>query len=169
MAVVLLVAPLSLANAESLGSWTSDDKLLCAQRRVLHRSLFATVYCVGGFGGGGSSHNQVDYATLGASGIGTWTSTTAYPTAIDSASCVNATGGIYCVGGEDGGTVLDDVYFALGVLFGSRVPGPARPRTRTLWRRSPAWRIRDTSTASEGSTTTGTRPARHTTPRSPPD
>ena len=75
-------------------------------------TLSANVYCVGGFGGGGNSHNQVDYAALGASGIGSWSSTTAYPTAIDSASCVNATSGIYCVGGEDGTTVLDDVYFA---------------------------------------------------------
>lgn len=119
MAVVLLVAPPSLANAESLGSWTSTTNY-SALNGVSCTAVSSEVYCVGGVGGGGSSHNQVDYATLGASGIGTWTSTTAYPTSIDSASCVNATGGIYCVGGEDGGTVLDDVYFALCVLFGSR-------------------------------------------------
>ncbi len=111
MAVVLLVAPPSLANAESLGSWTSTTNY-SALNGVSCTAVSSEVYCVGGVGGGGSSHNQVDYATLGASGIGTWTSTTAYPTSIDSASCVNATGGIYCVGGEDGGTVLDDVYFA---------------------------------------------------------
>lgn len=111
MAVVLLVAPLVPANAESLGSWTSTTSY-SALNAVSCTAISSDVYCVGGVGGGGNSHSQVYYATLGASGIGTWTSTTAYPTAIDSASCVNATNGIYCVGGEDGGTVLDDVYFA---------------------------------------------------------
>ena len=38
----------------------------------------------------------------------------AYPTAVDSASCVSASTTIYCIGGdEDGGeTVLNDVYYS---------------------------------------------------------
>lgn len=111
MAAVLLLAPLNLASAESLGSWTSTTGYQSLSG-VSCATLSANVYCVGGFGGGGNSHNEVERATLGPSGIGSWSSTTAYPTAIDSASCVNATSGIYCVGGEDGTTVLDDVYFA---------------------------------------------------------
>ncbi len=110
--VVLLVAPMNLASAESLGSWTSTTNYPVSLNAISCTTLSAKIYCVGGLGGGGNSHNQVYYANLGASGIGSWSSTTAYPTAIDSASCVNATAGIYCVGGEDGGTVLDDVYFA---------------------------------------------------------
>ncbi|MDA4116450.1 MAG: hypothetical protein OK442_07845 [Thaumarchaeota archaeon] len=110
-AAVLLVAPLNLASAESLGSWTSTTSYQSLSG-VSCATLSATVYCVGGFGGGGSSHNAVEYATLGSSGVGSWSSTTAYPTAIDSASCVNATSGIYCIGGEDGNTVLNDVYYA---------------------------------------------------------
>jgi N-acetylneuraminic acid mutarotase len=110
--VVLLVAPLNLANAESLGSWTSTASYPLSLAGVSCVTLSAEIYCVGGFGGGGNSHNQVYDAGLGPSGIGSWSSTTAYPTAIDSASCVNATAGVYCVGGEDGSTVLDDVYFA---------------------------------------------------------
>jgi hypothetical protein len=109
--LVLLVSPLSLASAESLGSWTSTTSYQ-ALSGVSCATLSANIYCVGGFGGGGSSHNEVERATLGSSGIGAWSTTTSYPTAIDSASCVNATSGIYCVGGEDGTTVLDDVYFA---------------------------------------------------------
>lgn len=111
LAAVLVVAPLNLASAESLGSWTSTTSYQSLSG-VSCTTLSATVYCVGGFGGGGSSHNEVEHATLGSSGIGSWSSTTAYPTAIDSASCVNATSGIYCIGGEDGNTVLDDVYYA---------------------------------------------------------
>jgi hypothetical protein len=112
MAVVLLVAPLSVANAESLGSWTSTTSYPTSLAGVSCVTLSASIYCIGGFGGGGNSHNSVYNATLGASGIGSWSSGTAYPTDIDSASCVNATTGIYCVGGEDGTTVLNDVYFA---------------------------------------------------------
>ena len=103
MAAVLLLAPLNLASAESLGSWTSTTGYQSLSG-VSCATLSANVYCVGGFGGGGNSHNEVERATLGPSGIGSWSSTTAYPTAIDSASCVNATSGIYCVGGEDGTT-----------------------------------------------------------------
>jgi len=111
-AVVLLVAPLNLANAESLGSWTATTDYPNAYNAVSCTVVAADIFCVGGLGGGGSSHDQAYYATLGASGIGQWSSTSAYPTAVDSASCVNATAGIYCVGGEDGSTVLNDVYFA---------------------------------------------------------
>jgi hypothetical protein len=111
-AAFLLIAPLNLASAESLGSWTATTNYPNAYNAVSCTAVSADIFCVGGLGGGGSSHNQAYYATLGASGIGTWSSTTAYPTAVDSASCVNATGGIYCVGGEDGSTVLSDVYFA---------------------------------------------------------
>jgi len=110
-AVLLLLAPLNLASAESLGSWTSTTSYQ-ALSGVSCATLSANIYCVGGFGGGGSSHNEVQHATLTSTGIGSWSATTAYPTAIDSASCVNDTGGIYCIGGEDGKTVLDDVYFA---------------------------------------------------------
>jgi len=111
VAVVLLVAPLNPANAESLGSWTSTTSYQSLSA-VSCATLSANIYCVGGLGGGGSSHNGVYHAVLGSSGIGSWSSTTAYPTSIDSASCVNATSGIYCIGGEDGSTVLSDVYYA---------------------------------------------------------
>ncbi|HEV2389410.1 MAG TPA: hypothetical protein VGS04_01675 [Nitrososphaerales archaeon] len=115
--LLLLVAPSNLATAESLGAWTSTTGY-SSLSGVSCVTLSADIYCVGGFGGGGKSHNQVDYGTLGASGIGGWSSTTAYPTAIDSASCVNATSGVYCVGGEDGTTVLDDVYYASATSSG---------------------------------------------------
>lgn len=51
------------------------------------------IYCLGGFS------NQVYYATLNASGVGTWTTTTPYPVNISSQSCVAAGGYLYCLSG----------------------------------------------------------------------
>ena len=112
--VVLLVAPLNLAHAESLGQWTSTTSYPLALAGESCVALSTSIYCVGGFGGGGNSHNQVYYATLSASGIGSGSTGNPYPTVIDSASCVNSTAGIYCVGGEDMSdhTSSRDVYFA---------------------------------------------------------
>ena len=121
VAVVLLVAPLNLASAESLGSWASTTNYPLSLSGVSCATVVAEIYCVGGFGGGGNSHNQVYDASLGPSGIGSWSSTSAYPTAIDSASCVNATAGIYCVGGEDDPTTSGRRLLRVGVFVGSRV------------------------------------------------
>jgi len=110
--LVLLVAPLNLAQAQSVGQWSTTTKYPLALAGESCVAVSTSVYCVGGFGGGGDSHNQVYYATLSASGIGSWSTGNPYPTAVDSASCVNATGGIYCVGGEDYPNNVDGVYFA---------------------------------------------------------
>ncbi len=109
---LLLVAPLQTAHAESVGSWTSTTKYPLALAGESCVAFSSSVYCIGGFGGGGNSHNQVYHASLGASGIGTWSAGTAYPTPVDSAACVNATAGIYCVGGEDYPNNISNVYFA---------------------------------------------------------
>jgi len=110
--LVLLVAPLTPAHAQSLGQWTSTTKYPLALAGESCAAVSTEVYCVGGFGGGGNSHTQVYYAALSASGIGAWSTGPSYPTAIDSAACVNATAGIYCVGGEDYPNNVDNVYYA---------------------------------------------------------
>jgi len=110
--LVLLVAPLNLAHAESVGQWTSTTKYPLALAGESCVTFSTTIYCVGGFGGGGNSHNQVYQAALSTSGIGSWSTSTPYPTAVDSASCVNSTAGIYCVGGQDYPNNVNQVYFA---------------------------------------------------------
>ena len=110
--VILIAAPLNLVHAESLGQWTSTTKYPLGLNAVSCANFASDIYCVGGVGGGGNSHNQVYLASLGASGIGAWSTGAAYPTAIDSASCVSASAGIYCVGGENGGNPVNNVYFA---------------------------------------------------------
>ncbi len=108
----LIVAPVSMASAESLGQWSPTTNYPAQVAGPSCVTLSGQVYCVGGFDFNGNSYNDVYYATLSASGIGSWSSAPSYPTAVDSESCVNVTSGIYCVGGEDGQTVLNNVYFA---------------------------------------------------------
>ncbi len=112
LVLVLLAAPMGIAHAETLGQWTKTTSYPLALAGDSCVAVSARVYCVGGFGGGGNSHNQVYYATLGSSGIGSWSAGPAYPTAVDSAACVNATSSVYCVGGEDYPNNVSNVYFA---------------------------------------------------------
>jgi len=113
--LVTLVAPLSPAHAESLGQWTKTTNYPLALAGESCVTYSTQVYCVGGFGGGGNSHNQEYYATLAASGIGAWSTGPNYPINIDSAACVNTTApdpGIYCVGGENYPNSVANVYYA---------------------------------------------------------
>jgi hypothetical protein len=110
LVLVLLVSPANLVHADAMGPWTSTTSYPLQLAGASCATLSERVYCVGGFDSNQNSYNDVYYAPLSASGIGTWSASTPYPTAIDSASCVNVTAGIYCVGGEDGSAVLNDVY-----------------------------------------------------------
>lgn len=128
--LVILVAPLSPAHAESLGQWTKTTNYPLALAGESCVTYLTQVYCVGGFGGGGNSHNQVYFATLGASGVGSWTTGPSYPINIDSASCVNATApdeGIYCVGGENYPKSVENVYHAEFTSSGGLSPWTSAP------------------------------------------
>ena len=57
------------------------------------------IYCVGGLTAAGEVGSAVYSAPVSSTGIGSWTSTTAYPTAIEATSCVASGGYITCVGG----------------------------------------------------------------------
>ena len=57
------------------------------------------ITCVAGLTAVGTLGNAVYYASVSSSGIGSWTSTTAFPTAIEVTSCVVSSGYITCVGG----------------------------------------------------------------------
>ena len=73
------------------------------------------IYCVGGLSGPNTitdSLSSVYFAPISPSGVGTWASTTSYPTTIRSESCVTASSAIYCVGGYAGSTLSDAVYYA---------------------------------------------------------
>ena len=73
------------------------------------------VYCVGGSKTAGSVVNNVYYAPISSTGIGTWTSSSSYPTPVDDHDCETSGGYIYCVGGwnEVGAPYgLNSVYYA---------------------------------------------------------
>ncbi len=72
------------------------------------------IFCVGGIDINNNGVTAVYYATLSASGIGQWESTTAYPMAAYGQTCVVASGRIICVGGVPNGTTSssDAVYSA---------------------------------------------------------
>jgi len=72
----------------------------------------AYIYCVGG-----STTSVVTgyvyFAKLSSSaGVGTWKSTTSYPTHIGEQSCVVSGGYVYCAGGFNGVSPTSAVYFA---------------------------------------------------------
>jgi hypothetical protein len=110
--LVLLAAPIGVAHAETPGQWTKTTNYPLALAGDSCVAVSPRVYCVGGFGGGGNSHNQVYYAALTSSGIGSWSAGPAYPIAVDSAACVNSTSNIYCVGGENYPNNVSNVYYA---------------------------------------------------------
>jgi hypothetical protein len=110
------------SSSANITYWTPDSTLypqgMYAQACVAS-SGFA--YCVGGtYDDAGDDVASSYYAPLSSDGvIGTWSSTTAYPVAVDSQYCVASSGYIYCVGGwnEADGTnatrvVSNSVYYA---------------------------------------------------------
>jgi len=61
------------------------------------------IYCIAGFDENGNSVGATFYATLSASGIGAWTSSTAYPLPASGIACVLPSTTIYCIGGVTAG------------------------------------------------------------------
>jgi len=60
------------------------------------------IYCVGGADSNGNTLNNVYYAPLSGTGVGTWTQTTAYPVTESNQACVISQGNIYCIAGVTG-------------------------------------------------------------------
>jgi hypothetical protein len=114
LAIIILTYFVPSAAAESLNSWTSTTmypSYVYGQSCVTSSGY---IYCVGGVAGTSPPTTSVYYTTLTSSGVGSWMSTTSYPTSIDLESCVAQSGYIYCVGGNTGGlpSPTDAVYYA---------------------------------------------------------
>lgn len=104
-------APLS---SSGVGTWilTKPYPTLFAYGSCVASSGY--IYCMGGQNTNTATlTNAVYYAPLSSSGVGTWTSTTAYTGNIQLESCVAYSGYVYCVGGEATlNTPNSNVYFA---------------------------------------------------------
>ena len=110
--LLLLAVPLDQANAISLGQWASTTSYPMHVAGDSCVTSSGSVYCVGGFDASGNDYDNVYYAQLTPTGIGSWSSATPYPAKVDSAACFTEAATIYCVGGESSTTVFDNVYSA---------------------------------------------------------
>ncbi len=94
----------SLSSSANITGWTLSTS---AYPQSINGQACAAyggyLYCVGGsYDDSGDDVASSYYAPLGAGGtVGTWTSTTAYPIAIDSQECVASSGYIFCIGGSN--------------------------------------------------------------------
>jgi cyclophilin family peptidyl-prolyl cis-trans isomerase len=70
------------------------------------------VYCVGGFDNNNNPLSTSYYAPLSATGVGTWTQTTAYPFQGLGQACAISLGYVYCVGGDESSGLTNVVYYA---------------------------------------------------------
>ncbi|HUI00192.1 MAG TPA: hypothetical protein VLX56_01020 [Nitrososphaerales archaeon] len=110
--LVLVLSSVQAVRAQGIGSWTPTTSYPSQLAGDSCVSVGGDVYCVGGFDVNQNSYDDVFDAPVSSSGLGQWLAEPNYPTAIDSAACVNVTTSVTCVGGEDGPTVLNDVYSA---------------------------------------------------------
>src|SRR5256712_2754248 len=119
-------APLS---SSGVGSWSSGTSypLNVISPSCVVGSGFA--YCIGGdtathspFGGTFTGFTSAVYfASLSSSGVGSWASTTSYPTVIYTQSCALDSGYVYCIGGNNGSGVPSGTW-SNGVFFASTSP-----------------------------------------------
>lgn len=108
-------------NAATLSTWTQTTAMTvgsagAGQQRVRGGAVAANgyLYQVGGNDGAGTALTTVQYAKINADGtVGTWTSTSALPSARRQAQPVVANGYIYLIGGRDsGGSATATSYYA---------------------------------------------------------
>ncbi|MHB8568408.1 MAG: Kelch repeat-containing protein [Nitrososphaerales archaeon] len=116
--VIVILVSLSInsfmfASAESVGTWTSTTAYGGGAIYVQSCAIYAGyIYCVGGASSSGAT-SAVYYAPLTSTGVGAWTSTTAYGGGtIYEQSCAIYSGYIYCVGGHGSSGVTSAVYYA---------------------------------------------------------
>ena len=107
------LASLPYVQAEALGSWTNTSAYPTNISDLSCATYSGYIYCVGGNTGVSPYSTDAVYsAPVSSGGVGTWTSTTVYPTNIAYESCAIDSGYIYCVGGYTGSAYTDAVYSA---------------------------------------------------------
>jgi hypothetical protein len=104
-------APLS---SSGIGAWTHTTPYPASVFFGACAATSTDVFCVGGTDLSGNAVSAVYFAPLTASGVGRWSSSTAYPMQAYGQTCLIASGNLVCVGGVPGGTTSssDAVYSA---------------------------------------------------------
>jgi hypothetical protein len=100
---MLVLPSIQPAKAETLGSWTATTPWGGSSGITDESCAISSgyIYCVGGFLAY-AAQSEVYYAAVSSGGVGTWKSTTTYPSGFDDGSCAITGGYIYCVGGLTG-------------------------------------------------------------------
>ena len=103
-------------SSSGVGTWSSTTSYPFAIYQPSCDISSDFIFCVGGYPGGPSLTSAVYFAPVSSSGVGSWSSTTSYPTLIIGNSCTISSGLIYCVGGNTATSspsgVTSAVYFA---------------------------------------------------------
>ncbi|MDE1851200.1 MAG: hypothetical protein KGH69_00740 [Candidatus Micrarchaeota archaeon] len=100
-------APIS---STGIGTWTSTTNSYPISITISQcMTANGYIYCVAGETTGGSMTSLTYYAPISSTGVGTWASTTAYPSSVGYHGCVNYNNYIYCVGGDTTGSASNGV------------------------------------------------------------
>lgn len=91
-------APLS---SSGIGTWEHTTAYPSSVSFPACAATSADIFCVGGIDTSNNAVDDVYYAPLSSSGIGPWSSTSAYPTDAYGQTCVVDLGNIICVGGAN--------------------------------------------------------------------
>ena len=118
-------------SSGGVGLWTSTTAYPTGIGQQSCATYGGYIYCVGGgMNGYNTITSAVYYASVGSGGVGSWISTTVYPTNISDESCAIYGGYIYCVGGYTGSGYTGAVYYASvssGGSIGSWISTTAYP------------------------------------------
>lgn len=114
-------------NSSGIGKWIAGPNYPASLAAVSCAVYSGYDYCVGGFDSSGLSSSDAYYSAVSSSGMGSWTSTTPYPVAIDTSDCFVAASDLFCVGGVNGlssgeATVNYSYFASLGASTSSTVP-----------------------------------------------
>ncbi|MDA4117640.1 MAG: hypothetical protein OK455_04775 [Thaumarchaeota archaeon] len=90
-------APIS---SSGIGPWKATTSYPVSVYAESCLAYSGYIFCIGGDSTGLNGLDSTYYAPLSASGVGSWTNTTNYPTKIESGSCTVSSGYVYCIGGR---------------------------------------------------------------------
>lgn len=100
-------------NTGHIPSFTSDPDTISAREGLGMVTVNGYAYILGGCNSAGTSTATAQYARLNADGsVGTWNTTTSFPTANCNGAATSYNGYIYVNGGTSSAGTSDDIYYA---------------------------------------------------------
>jgi hypothetical protein len=88
-------------SSSGIGAWSQTTAYPANLYYPSCFSYLGYIYCLGGADSNNNAVSTAYYAALTPTGVGAWTSTTAYPIQASGQACAFSSGYMYCVGGEE--------------------------------------------------------------------